>query len=77
VNVALIEFAGTVTLDGTVATLVLLLERVTVTPEPVAAAFNVMVPVELTPETPPMVEVGLSVKLEIVVAAGITVNVVV
>ena len=44
VNVALVAPAGTVTLPGTVATAVLLLERVTVAPPPGAALVRVTVP---------------------------------
>ena len=47
VKLALVWPADTVTLDGTVATCVLLLERVTVAPPEGAAELRVTVPVEL------------------------------
>jgi hypothetical protein len=55
VKVALVEPAATVTLDGTVAT-VLLLEVVTTAPPAGAAALSVTVPVE---ELPPLTLLGL------------------
>ena len=55
VNVALVAPAATVTLDGTVAAAVLLLESVTVAPPAGAAPLNVTVPVE---EFPPVTLVG-------------------
>ena len=57
VNVALVAPAATVTLDGTVAAAVLLLESVTVAPPAGAAPLNVTVPVE---EFPPVTLVGFS-----------------
>jgi hypothetical protein len=54
---ALLEPAGMVTLAGTVATPVLLLERVTVTPPDGAAPLSVTTPVE---ELPPETLAGLS-----------------
>ena len=47
VNVAVVAFAATVTLAGTVAAEVLLLERVTTAPPDGAGPFSVTVPVEL------------------------------
>jgi hypothetical protein len=58
VNVALVEPAGTVTLVGTVATAVLLLDRFTTVPPDGAALLKVTVPWE---GVPPYTEVGLSV----------------
>lgn len=57
VNVALVEPAGTVTLAGTVATNVLLLDSATVAPPEGAAAANVTVPVDVFP---PVTLVGLN-----------------
>jgi hypothetical protein len=62
---ALVFPAGTVTLDGTVATEVLLLESVTTAPPEGAAAVRVTVPVELFP---PLTMVGLRVSEESVTA---------
>ena len=59
-NVALVDPAATVTLDGTVAE-VLLLERFTVAPPLGAAPLRVTVPVE---EEPPFTLPGLSVSAE-------------
>ena len=61
VNVAEVLPAGTVTLAGTVAAAVLLLESVTTAPPVGAAAPSRTVPVELLP---PTTLVGLSDKLE-------------
>jgi hypothetical protein len=61
VKLALVWPADTVTLDGTVATDVLLLESVTVTPPEGTAAERVTVPVELFP---PLTRVGLRVSEE-------------
>lgn len=58
VKLALVCPADTVTVDGTVATDVLLLERLTLAPPEGAAPVNVTVPVELLP---PLTLVGLSV----------------
>src|SRR5689334_5073337 len=57
VNVALVAPAATVTLEGTLATVVLLLESATCAPPAGAAPFNVTVPVE---EFPPVTLVGFS-----------------
>ena len=61
VKVAVVFPAETETLDGTVATDVLLLERVTTAPPEGAAAVRVTVPVELFP---PLTLVGLRVSEE-------------
>ena len=58
VNVAVVAPAGTVTLAGTWAAEMLLLERVTTAPPVGAARVNVTVPVE---EVPPITELGLTV----------------
>jgi hypothetical protein len=74
VKVVLLWPADTVTLAGTVATLVLLLESVTTAPPEGAAPESVIVPVDLLP---PLTLVGLSVSEDRVTApAGVTVNVV-
>ena len=57
VNVALVAPAATVTLEGTVAAAVLLLESATVAPPAGAAPLSVTVPVE---EFPPVTLVGFS-----------------
>src|SRR5436190_24326744 len=57
VNVALVAPAATVTLEGTVATDVLLLESATCAPPDGAGPLSVTVPVE---ESPPVTVVGLS-----------------
>jgi hypothetical protein len=74
VNVALVCPDCTVTLDGTVATDVLLLDRFTLAPPEGAAPVNVTVPVELFP---PLTLVGLSVSDESVTDedAGLMVSV--
>jgi hypothetical protein len=59
VNVALVAPAGTVTLDGTVATFGRLLPRLTRVPPAGAAADSLTVPVA---EVPPVTLVGLTVK---------------
>src|SRR5260221_2558116 len=72
VNVALVAPAATVTLGGTVAAAVLLLESATVAPPAGAARLSVTVPVE---EFPPVTLVGFSESDERVGgggAAGIT-----
>ena len=56
VKVAVVEFAATVTLAGTWAAAVLLLDSVTIAPPVGAGPFKVTVPVE---EVPPITEVGL------------------
>ena len=71
-NVAVVAFAATVTLAGTWAAVVLLLESVTTAPPAGAGPLNVTVPVE---ELPPITELGLRV-IELKVAA-LTVRVVV
>ena len=58
VNVAEVAFAATVTVGGTVAADVLLLERFAAIPPAGAAAESVTVPVELA--MPPITLVGLS-----------------
>ena len=57
VNVALVAPPFTVTLMGTVATEVLLLERETVAPDAGAGPFNVRVPADVLP---PVTEAGLN-----------------
>jgi len=57
VNDALVAPAATVTLEGTLATVVLLLERATCVPPAGAGPLNVTVPVE---EFPPVTLVGFS-----------------
>jgi hypothetical protein len=72
---ALVAPAATVTLEGTPATVVLLLESVTCAPPVGAGPLSVTVPVD---EFPPMTLVGLSVNEESVGAgggAGVTVSV--
>ncbi len=60
-KVTAVEFAGTVTVAGTVAADVLPLERVTVAPEDGAAALKVTVPVDVCP---PATLVGLKVTVD-------------
>jgi hypothetical protein len=67
VNVALVAPAGTVTLAGTVATAVLLLERETRAPPPGAGAFSVTLPVE---GDPPLTLVGFDVSEDSVAEPG-------
>ena len=55
-NVAVVAFAATVTLAGTWAAAVLLLDRVTTAPLDEAGPLSVTVPIE---EAPPGTEVGL------------------
>jgi hypothetical protein len=69
VKVALVAPAGTVTLVGTVATPVLLLERATTAPPLGAGPFNVTVALE---EFPPVRLEGLSVNE--VGAGGVTIR---
>ena len=72
---ALVAPAATVTLEGTLATVVLLLESVTCAPPVGAGPLSVTVPVD---EFPPVTLVGLSVNEESVGAgggAGVTVSV--
>jgi hypothetical protein len=76
VKVALVAPAGTVTVGGTVATLVLLLERDTTAPPLGAGPLKVTVPVEDC--TPPTTLVGFSVSEERVGRGGaVTVRVIV
>ena len=70
VNVAVVAFAATVTLAGTWAAAVLLLDSVTTAPPDGARPFNVTVPVE---EDPPTTEVGLT--LTVLRLAAVTVKV--
>jgi hypothetical protein len=73
VKLALVWPADTVTLDGTVATCVLLLVRVTVAPPEGAAELRVTVPVELFL---PLTLVGFKVSEEsVTLPAGVTVKV--
>jgi hypothetical protein len=58
VNVADVAFAGTVTLEGTVAALGVPLVNVTTVPPDSAGPVNVTVPVEVT-DAPPTIEFGL------------------
>src|SRR6267154_5508234 len=67
VNVALVAPATTVTLDGTLAAAVLLLESVTTVPPDGAAPLSVTVPVE---EFPPVTLVGFSETEERVTDTG-------
>jgi hypothetical protein len=67
VNVALVAPAATVTLAGTIATTVLLLESATTIPPEGAALVSVTVPCE---ELPPTTLVGLSVNAESVAGPG-------
>ena len=62
VNVALLAPAATVTLAGTVAVDVPLLDRETAAPPPGAGPLSVTVPVEVCP--PPVTLVGFSVSEE-------------
>ncbi len=68
VKVALVAPAATVTLEGTVAAAVLLLESATCAPPAGAAPLNVTVPVEDC--VPPITLVGLSVSDESVAGGG-------
>jgi hypothetical protein len=73
VKVALVAPAGTVTLEGTLATPVLLLESATCAPPAGAGALRVTVPVEDC--VPPTTPVGFSVSEETVGrGAGVTVS---
>ena len=72
VKVAVVAPAATVTLAGTWAAAVLLLDRLTMAPAAGAGPFRVTVPVE---DAPPITEVGLRL-IELKVAA-VTVKVVV
>ena len=66
-TVALVAPTGTVTLAGTVATAVLLLESVTSAPPEGAAAVKVTVPVE---KLPPTTDVGLMLTADRLAGAG-------
>jgi hypothetical protein len=68
VKVALVAPAASVTLEGTLAAAVLLLESATCAPPAGAAPLNVTVPVEDC--VPPITLVGLSVSDESVTAGG-------
>jgi hypothetical protein len=68
VNVALVAPAATVTLDGTVAAAVLLLERATNVPPDGAAPLSVTVPVEDC--VPPTTLVGVRLSDESVIGGG-------
>jgi hypothetical protein len=70
VNVAVVELAGTVTLEGTVAAAVLALDSETTAPPAGAGPVKITVPVE---GVPPMTEMGFSLKL--VRLGGVTVKV--
>jgi hypothetical protein len=70
VKFAVVALAGTVTLAGTVAAVVIELERVTTAPEGGAFPVSVTVPVEVVP---PTTLVGFT--LTLVIAAGVTVSV--
>lgn len=67
VNVALVAPAATVTLEGTLAAVVLLLESVTIAPPAGAAPLSVTVPVE---EFPPVTLVGFTESEERATDAG-------
>ena len=66
VNVALVAPAAIVTLEGTLAAVVLLLERATCAPPAGAGPLSVTVPVD---ELPPITAVGFNVN-EVSVGAG-------
>ena len=70
VNVAIVWFAATVTLDGTWAAPGLLLDKVTTAPPDGAGPFNVTVPVA---ELPPFTDDGLTFRE--FSTAGVTVKV--
>jgi hypothetical protein len=69
-NVAVVALAGTVTLAGTCAAAVLLLESMTTAPADGAGPFKVTVPAD---ELPPITEVGL--RLTELRVAAVTVKV--
>ena len=68
-NVAVVAFAATVTLPGTLATDVLLLASAMIIPPEGAGPFRVTVPVD---GFPPATEPGLSVSADRVTAGGVT-----
>jgi hypothetical protein len=70
VNVAVVAFGATVTLAGTLAAPVLLLDRLTTAPPAGAGPLSVTVPVE---EVPPITKVGL--RVTVLNVAAVTVNV--
>jgi hypothetical protein len=74
VKVAVVAFAATVTVDGTCAAAVLLLDRVTTAPPDGAGPLSVTVPVE---EIPPITELGLTVAVFRVAAETVNVPVLV
>jgi hypothetical protein len=69
VNVAVVVFAATVTLAGTCAAEVLLLDKVTTAPLAGAGPLSVIVPVE---EVPPITVFGLNVT--VLTTGAVTVN---
>ena len=72
VKVAVVAPAGTVTVEGTLATEVLLLERATCAPPAGAGPLRVTVPVEDC--TPPITLLGLSASETTVRGGGVTVS---
>jgi len=72
VNVAVVAPAGTVTLGGTCAAAVLLLDSVTIAPPDGAGPVNFTVPVD---EVPPITEVGPTVRPLPVSLGAVTVRV--
>lgn len=73
VNVAVDALAATVTVEGTVAALVLLLLRETTTPPVGAVPVSVTVPVEVVEAEPPTTNVGF--RLSELTWSGMTVSV--
>jgi len=71
VKFALVAPAGTVTLDGTVATVALLLDKETSAPPLGAGPLSVTVPVD---EVPPVTLVGLRLSEVSVAGGGVTVS---
>ena len=72
VNVAVVAPAATVTLPGTWAAAVLLLESITRAPPAGAGPFSVTVPVE---ETPPSTDVGFRLTVLSTATGAVTVSV--